>query len=164
MTKKNNKTAKAVKKWTLTTLAVNVSVSERIEEYCKRCGMLKKDFVPRAIEYIENFDVDLAGATFLKGEEVRRKTSCCTADHPEETRREKLDKDAEIYRMIGALEERSSKLDKDNARMKEELDAMRQEMIEMAILLSEAKVELRRLNKVPGRPDEGVLEDLGLQK
>lgn len=171
MIKENNKNGKATKKGSnITTLAVNISVSDRIEEYCKRRGMLKKDFVPRAIEYIENFDVDLTSET-MYFEDKKAEREAKTAEREDVKQlpaiRERLTRLDEILNLAqanGALEERSSILQGDNAQMKEELAELRQQAIQNAILLEKAKAELRRLGKgMFNRPDKAVMKDLGMQ-
>ena len=171
MIKENNKDGKTAKKGSnITTLAVNISVSDRIEEYCKRRGMLKKDFVPRAIEYIESFDVDLTSETMYfedKKAEKTRKEIEREDIQTLPTIRERLSRLDEILNLAqanGALEERSSILQGDNAQMKEELAELRQQAIQNAILLEKAKAELRRLGKgMFNRPDKAVMKDLGIQ-
>lgn len=166
MIKENNKGEKTTKKGSnITTLAVNISVSERIEEYCKRRGMLKKDFVPRAIEYIESFDVDLAAETMYLEDKKAEKAKKEMEREDIQTlpaireRLSRLDEILNLAQSNGALKERSSILESDNAQLKEELSKMHQQ----AIFLEKAKAELRRLNKgMFNRPDKGILEDLGI--
>lgn len=170
MIKERNKGGKSEKRTSdITTLAVNISVSERIENYCRRCGMLKKDFVPRAIEYIETFDVDLTAETMYQEDKQAEKAAKQIEKADIQVlpairdRLSKLDEILNLAQTNGALSERSSRFEADNTQMKEELTAMRQQIMEQAILLEKAKAELRRLDKgMFNRPDKAILKDLGL--
>lgn len=170
MIKENNKDGKTAKKGSnITTLAVNISVSDRIEEYCKRRGMLKKDFVPRAVEYIESFDVDLTSETmYFEDKKAEREAKAAEREDVKQlpSIRERLTRLDEILNLAqanGALEERSSILQGDNAQMKEELAELRQQAMQNAILLEKARNELRRLKKgVFSRPDSVILKELGI--
>lgn len=42
-----------------TTIAIPIEISERIEQYCRYHGILKKDFVALCIDYLERTEVDL---------------------------------------------------------------------------------------------------------
>ena len=89
MSKPTDKDKKPPKKASdITTMAVNISVSERIEAYCKAHGMLKKDYIPRAVEFIENFNVDLTAETlYLEDKQAEKEVAIRQSPSPSGTRR-----------------------------------------------------------------------------
>lgn len=55
-----------------TTIAVDIATSEALDGYCKRCGILKKDFVRIALEWFDELDIDITSETHYKPEQMIR--------------------------------------------------------------------------------------------
>ena len=53
-----------------TTIAVDIATSEALDGYCKRCGILKKDFVRIALEWFNELDIDITSETHYKPEQT----------------------------------------------------------------------------------------------
>ena len=157
----------------ITTLAVNISVSDRIEEYCKKHGMLKKDFVPRAVEYVESFDVDLTTET-MYFEEKQAEKEAREADKADiqalPALREQFENVMNLMHTNGTLTERSSNLQKDNDTLRSKISELEEDIIHLreslqlrTTKLERAKNELKRLKKgIFNKPDEDVIKELGI--
>lgn len=52
-----------------TTIAVDIVTSKSLDLYCKRCGILKKDFVRVALEWFNDLDIDITSETRYKPEQ-----------------------------------------------------------------------------------------------
>lgn len=171
-TDKDKKTSK--KASDITTMAVNISVSERIESYCKAHGMLKKDFIPKAVEFIENFNVDLTAET-LYLEEKKAEKEAKEAEKEDVQALPALRKQFECVMQLqhdnGTLQERAANLQSDKNRLcdeikelKEEVDLLRETAHHRAVKLERAKNELKRLKKgMFNKPDSDVLKELGIE-
>lgn len=182
MIKASDKDKKVHKKPSdITTMAVNISVSDRIESYCKAHGMLKKDFIPKAVEFIENFNVDLTAET-LYLEEKKAEKEAKEAEKSDiqalPTIREgfeiinaKFESILNLQKDNGTLQERAENLKKDKeqlrediAELKEEFELLRETAHHRTIKLERAKNELKRLRKgFFNKPDEDVLKELGIE-
>ncbi len=175
MSKVSDKEKKTTKKPSdITTMAVNISVSERIETYCKTHGMLKKDFIPRAVEFIENFSVDLTAETFYleeKKAEKEAKESEKADAQALPALREQFASVMQLQHDNGTLQERAANLQSDKNRLcdeikelKEEVDLLRETAHHRAVKLERAKNELKRLKKgMFNKPDSDVLKELGIE-
>lgn len=175
MSKASDKDKKTSKKPSdITTMAVNILISERIEAYCKAHGMLKKDFIPRAVEFIENFSVDLTAETLYLEEKQAEKE----AKEAEKTDiqalpalREQFANVMQLQHDNGTYKERVKHLKEDNDRLcdeikelKEEVALLRETAQHRALKLERAKGELKRLKKgMFNKPDSDVLKELGIE-
>ena len=129
MSKASDKDKKSPKKASdITTMAVNISVSERIEAYCKAHGMLKKDFIPKAVEFIESFNVDLTAET-LYFEEKKAEKEAKEAEKEDVQALPALRKQFECVMQLqhdnGTLEERAKTLQADVTRLSDEVTLLR---------------------------------------
>lgn len=175
MSKATDKDKKTPKKPSdITTMAVNISVSERIEAYCKAHGMLKKDFIPRAVEFIENFNVDLTAETLYLEEKQAEKE----AKEAEKTDiqalpalREQFASVMQLQHENGTLQERAANLQSDKNRLCDEIKELKEEVALLretaqlrALKLEKVKAELKRLKKgIFNKPDSDVLKELGIE-
>lgn len=182
MSKASDKDKKTPKKPSdITTMAVNILVSERIESYCKSHGMLKKDFIPRAVEFIENFNVDLTAETlYLEDKQAEKEAkeaekadiqALPTIRKGFEIINAKFESIMQLQHNNGTLTERAENLKKDKeklhddiAELKEEIALLRETANHRAVKLERAKNELKRLKKgLFNKPDEDVLKELGIE-
>ena len=125
MSKATDKGKKTPKKPSdITTMAVNILVSERIEAYCKAHGMLKKDFIPKAVEFIDNFNVDLTAET-LYLEEKKAEKEAKEAEKADAQAlpalREQFASVMQLQHDNGTLTERTKTLQADNQRLSDEV-------------------------------------------
>ena len=175
MSKPTDKDKKTPKKASdITTMAVNISVSERIEAYCKAHGMLKKDFIPKAVEFIDNFNVDLTAETLYLEEKQAEKE----AKEAEKTDIQALPALREQFASVmqlqydnGMLQERTTNLQTEKERLHEEIRLLKEELADTSETLGKrtkqlqaAKFELKRLKKgFFNKPDDDVLKELGIE-
>ena len=152
----------------ITTMAVNISVSERIEAYCKAHGMLKKDFIPKAVEFIENFNVDLTAET-LYLEEKKAEKEAKEAEKEDVQALPALRKQFECVMQLqhdnGTLEERAKTLQADNQRLSDEVTLLRGQLAtlhEKERLLAMALTELQHCKGLFSSANSQVLKELGL--
>ena len=155
-------------------MAVNISVSERIETYCKTHGMLKKDFIPRAVEFIENFNVDLTAETLYLEDKQAEKEAKETEKEDIQALpalREQFASVMQLQHDNGTLQERAANLQSDKNRLcneinelKEEVALLRETAQQRALKLEKVKAELKRLKKgLFNKPDSDVLKELGIE-
>lgn len=182
MSKATDKDKKSPKKPSdITTMAVNILVSERIEAYCKAHGMLKKDFIPRAVEFIDNFNVDLTAETlYLEDKQAEKEAkeaekadiqALPTIREGFEIINAKFESILNLQHDNGTLQERAANLQSDKNRLcneikelKEEVALLRETAHHRAVKLERAKNELKRLKKgLFNKPDEDVLKELGIE-
>ena len=175
MSKATDKGKKTPKKPSdITTMAVNILVSERIEAYCKAHGMLKKDFIPRAVEFIENFNVDLTAETlYLEDKQAEKEAKEAEKADIQAlpALREQFANVMQLQHENGTLQERATNLQGDKDRLcdeikelKEEVALLRETAHHRAIKLERAKNELKRLKKgMFNKPDSDVLKELGIE-
>lgn len=170
MSKALNKDKKTPKKPSdITTMAVNILVSERIEEYCKAHGMLKKDFIPKAVEFIENFNVDLTAET-LYLEEKKAEKEAKEVEKADiqalPALREKFDSIMNLQFDNGTLTERTKTLQADNQRLSDEVTLLRGQLGELhktEKLLAMALTELKHCKGLFSAANSQVLKELGIE-
>lgn len=170
MSKASDKDKKTTKKPSdITTMAVNISVSERIESYCKSHGMLKKDFIPKAVEFIENFNVDLTAET-LYLEEKKAEKEAKEVEKADiqalPALREKFDSIMNLQFDNGTLTERTKTLQADNQRLADEVTLLRGELgklHETEKLLAMAITELKHCKGLFSSANSQVLKELGIE-
>ena len=174
MSKATDKDKKTPKKASdITTMAVNILVSERIEAYCKAHGMLKKDFIPRAVEFIENFNVDLTAETlYLEDKQAEKEAKEAEKADIQAlpALREQFANVMQLQHDNGTLQERATNLQSDKNRLcdeikelKEEIALLRETAQQRALKLEKVKAELKRLKKgFFNKPDDDVLKELGI--
>lgn len=169
MSKASDKDKKSPKKASdITTMAVNISVSERIEAYCKAHGMLKKDFIPKAVEFIESFNVDLTAET-LYFEEKKAEKEAKEAEKEDVQALPALRKQFECVMQLqhdnGTLEERAKTLQADVTRLSDEVTLLRGQLgtlHEKERLLAMALTELKHCKGLFSSANSQVLKELGL--
>ena len=166
-TDKDKKTPK--KASNITTMAVNILVSERIEAYCKAHGMLKKDFIPKAVEFIENFNVDLTAET-LYLEEKQAEKEAKEAEKEDIQALPALRKQFECVMQLqhanGTLEERAKTLQADVTRLSDEVTLLRGQLGELhknEKLLAMAITELKHCKGLFSSANSQVLKELGIE-
>lgn len=170
MSKVSDKDKKTPKKPSdITTMAVNILVSERIEAYCKAHGMLKKDFIPKAVEFIENFNVDLTAET-LYLEEKKAEKEAKEVEKADiqalPALREKFDSIMNLQFDNGTLTERTKTLQADNQRLADEVTLLRGQlgkMHEKDKLLAMALTELQHCKGLFSSANTQVLKELGIE-
>lgn len=55
-----------------TTIAIDIATSESLDTYCRKHGILKKDFVKIALEWFDNMDIDITSEThYMPNQEVK---------------------------------------------------------------------------------------------
>ena len=170
MSKATDKEKKTTKKPSdITTMAVNILVSERIEAYCKAHGMLKKDFIPKAVEFIENFNVDLTAET-LYLEEKKAEKEAKEVEKADiqalPALREKFDSIMNLQFDNGTLTERTKTLQADNQRLADEVTLLRGELgklHETEKLLAMAITELKHCKGLFSSANSQVLKELGIE-
>ena len=170
MSKASDKDKKNPKKPSdITTMAVNISVSERIEAYCKAHGMLKKDFIPKAVEFIENFNVDLTAET-LYLEEKKAEKEAKDAEKEDIQALPALRKQFECVMQLqhdnGTLEERANTLQSDNKRLSDEVTLLRGQLgtlHEKERHLAMALTELQHCKGFFSSANSQVLKELGIE-
>ena len=170
MSKATDKDKKTPKKASdITTMAVNILVSERIEAYCKAHGMLKKDFIPKAVEFIENFNVDLTAET-LYLEEKKAEKEAKEVEKADiqalPALREKFDSIMNLQFDNGTLTERTKTLQADNQRLADEVTLLRGQlgkMHEKDKLLAMALTELQHCKGLFSSANTQVLKELGIE-
>lgn len=148
----------------MTTIAVSVEISDRIEEYCKKHSMLKKDFLRYAIQYIEDFDVDLTSETQYK-EEKREEEKQKNEIQALTTMHEKFNFLEEL-RNNGTLTERTKTLQADNQRLSDEVTLLRGQLGELhktEKLLAMAITELQHCKGLFSSANSQVLKELGIE-
>ena len=52
-----------------TTIAVHIVTQTFLDLYCKRCGILKQDFVRVALEWFNEIDIDITSETRYTSEQ-----------------------------------------------------------------------------------------------
>ena len=165
MSKASDKDKKSPKKPSdMTTIAVSVEISERIEEYCKKHSMLKKDFLRYAIQYIEDFDVDLTSETQYK-EEKREEEQQKNEIQALATMHEKFNFLQEL-RDNGTYKERVKHLKEDNDRLCDEINQLKEKLKKLEnvdILLAKAKTELQHCKGLFSSANSQVLKELGIE-
>lgn len=170
MSKASDKDKKTPKKASdITTMAVNISVSERIEAYCKAHGMLKKDFIPKAVEFIESFNVDLTAET-LYFEEKKAEKEAKEAEREDVQALPALRKQFECVMQLqyknGTLEERAKTLQADVTRLSDEVTLLRGQLGELhknEKLLAMAITELKHCKGLFSSANSQVLKELGIE-
>lgn len=170
MSKGTDKDKKTPKKASnITTMAVNISVSERIESYCKAHGMLKKDFIPKAVEFIESFNVDLTAET-LYFEEKKAEKEAKEAEREDVQALPALRKQFECVMQLqhanGTLEERAKTLQADVTRLSDEVTLLRGQLGELhknEKLLAMAITELKHCKGLFSSANNQVLKELGIE-
>lgn len=170
MSKVSDKEKKSPKKASdITTMAVNISVSERIEAYCKAHGMLKKDFIPKAVEFIESFNVDLTAET-LYFEEKKAEKEAKEAEREDIQALPALRKQFECVMQLqhenGTLKERAKTLQADVTRLSDEVTLLRGELgklHETEKLLAMALTELKHCKGLFSSANSQVLQELGIE-
>ena len=169
MSKASDKDKKSPKKPSdITTMAVNILVSERIEAYCKAHGMLKKDFIPKAVEFIENFNVDLTAET-LYLEEKKAEKEAKEVEKADiqalPALREKFDSIMNLQFDNGTLTERTKTLQADNQRLADEVTLLRGQLgklHEKEKLLAMALTELKHCKGLFSSANSQTLKELGI--
>lgn len=158
----------------MTTIAVTIEVSERIEAYCKAHDMLKKDFLRYAIQYIEDFDVDLTSETqYFEEKKAEKEAQQAEKEDIQmlPALREQFASVMQLQHDNGTLQERAANLQSDKNRLcneikelKEEVALLRETAQLRALKLEKVKAELKRLKKgLFNKPDEDVLKELGIE-
>lgn len=169
MVKASDKDKKSAKKASdITSMAVSISVSERIESYCKKRGMLKKDFLPRAIEFVETFDIDLAAET-LYFEEKQAEKEAREAERADvqalPALREQFANVLQLQHDNGTLSERVIGQQKDLTRLTDENKELKEKLNKLQDIekqLATAKTELQHCKGLFSSANEKVLRDLGI--
>lgn len=170
MSKASDKDKKTPKKPSdITTMAVNISVSERIEAYCKAHGMLKKDFIPRAVEFIETFNIDLTAET-MYFEDKKAEKEAKEAEKADiqvlPALREKFDSIMNLQFNNGTLTERTKTLQADVTRLSDEVTLLRGQLGELhktENLLAMAITELKHCKGLFSSANSQVLKELGIE-
>lgn len=141
-----------------TTIAINIADSALVEEYCKKHGILKKDFVGLAVRWFKDNDVDIRSeVSFVPVPAVTQANqnnevkALCTLMAEFITTQKQLPSN-DNHDLKDVLQQQMA-----------ENESLRKNLREADRQLELAKVELRRLRKgIFNTPDEGVLNDLGI--
>lgn len=170
MSKASDKEKKTTKKPSdITTMAVNILISERIESYCKSHGMLKKDFIPRAVEFIENFNVDLTAETlYLEEKQAEKEAKEAEKEDIQAlpALREQFANVMLLQHDNGTLQERAKTLQADNQRLSDEVTLLRGQLgtlHEKERLLAMALTELQHCKGLFSSANSQVLKELGIE-
>lgn len=169
MIKASDKDKKSAKKASnITSMAVNISVSERIEVYCKQHGMLKKDFIPRAVEFIENFNVDLTAETlYLEDKQAEKEAKEAEKADIQSlpALREQFANVMQLQHDNGTLSERADRLQTDNNRLCDEIKELKENLNKLQDIekqLAMAKTELQHCKGLFSSANSQVLKELGI--
>lgn len=137
-----------------TTIAINIADSALVEEYCKKHGILKKDFVGLAVKWFKDNDVDIRSEVSfvpVRAEQNNEVKALCTLMAEFITAQKQLPSN-DNHDLKDVLQQQMA-----------ENESLRKNLREADRQLELAKVELRRLRKgIFNTPDEGVLNDLGI--
>ena len=159
-----------------TTIAIDADTSMAIDRYCKAKGILKKDFVRLAMNFIDQFNVDLSSQDLYLLEEARREDEKNDIKLLPSLRKtlpvleDFLEKMPELINAahakgkeegeVMAAEAKIQELTSQNNALKGEIDVLHERVSKLETLLSIAKSELKRCDSFFKKPSQTVIDQL----
>ena len=151
----------------MTTIAVSVEISDRIEAYCKKHGMLKKDFLKYAIQYIEDFNVDLTSETqYIEEKRVeeqqKNEIQALATMHERFNFLQELRDNGTYKERSTAQEAEIKELKKQINDLKGQINDLNSQLKDVEVLFAKAKTELQHCKGLFSSANSQVLKELGL--
>ena len=159
-----------------TTIAIDVDTSMSIDRYCREKGILKKDFVRLAMNFIDQFNVDLSSQDFYLLEQAKKEDEQNDIKLLPSLRKtlpvleEFLEKMPELINAahskgkeegeVMAAEAKIKELSVQNNDLKGEIDVLHERVAKLETLLSIAKSELKRCDSFFKKPSQTVIDQL----
>lgn len=159
-----------------TTIAIDAETSMAIDRYCKAKGILKKDFVRLAVNFIDQFSVDLSSQDLYLLEEARREDEKNDIKLLPSLRKtlpvleDFLEKMPDLINAAHskgkeegkamAAEEKIKELSVQNNDLKGEVSELHERVAKLETLLSIAKDELKRCDSYFKKPSQTIIDQL----
>lgn len=159
-----------------TTIAIDVDTSMSIDRYCREKGILKKDFVRLAMNFIDQFNVDLSSQDLYLLEQAKKEDEKNDIKLIPSLRKtlpvleQFLEKMPELINAahskgkeegeVMAAEEKIKELSLQNNDMKGEIDVLHERVAKLETLVSIAKEELKRCDSYFKKPSQAIIDQL----
>lgn len=160
----------------ITTIAIDIETSMAIDRYCRDKGILKKDFVRLAMNFIDQFNVDLSSQDLYLLDQAKkedekndikllpslRKTLPVLEQFLEQmpdlinAAHAKGEKEGEATAAAAKIQELTSQ----NNDLKGEINELHERVAKLETLLSIAKGELQRCDSYFKKPSQTVIDQL----
>ena len=159
-----------------TTIAIDIDTSMAIDRYCREKGILKKDFVRMALNFIIEFNVDLSSQDLYLIEQAKkedekndikllpslRKTLPVLEQFLEQmpelinAAHSKGKEEGEVM----AAEAKIQELTSQNSDLKGEVSELHERVTKLETLVSIAKDELKRCDSYFKKPSQTIIDQL----
>lgn len=159
-----------------TTIAIDIDTSMAIDRYCREKGILKKDFVRMALNFIIEFNVDLSSQDLYLIEQAKkedekndikllpslRKTLPVLEQFLEQipelinATHSKGKEEGEMTATAARIQELTSQ----NNDLKGEINGLHERIAKLEALISIAKSELKRCDSFFKKPSQTIIDQL----
>ncbi len=159
-----------------TTIAIDIETSMAIDRYCKDKGLLKKDFVRTAMNFIDQFNVDLSSKDLYLLEQAKKEDEKNDIKLLPSLRKtlpvleQFLEQMPDLINAAHtrgkeegeamAAEAKIQELTSQNNTLKEEIDVLHERVAKLETLLSIAKGELQRCDSFFKKPSQTIIDKL----